>query len=421
MAFKLNDKLVLGVATSATQIEGGDTNNTWYEWTKNHDKTKDGSTPFLANSHWVNYKDHIDLMAHLKIESYRMSIEWSRIEPKEDEFSLENMNHYIDEIKYLKEKGISVIVTLHHFANPIWFDAKGGFKNKKYCLERFKKYVTFVVSNLKGLVKDFCTINEPNVYAFLTFHGGCWVQEERSWRTTRRVLINLGLCHIEAYKIIHSIIEDSIVGFAMSVTKLNPLRKNNILDKIGTWFFDRRFNIAVGHLMCYGKRIFPLGTSRKTGVYFDYYGINYYTSHIVKRFKELIPDNFEFTDFGWPITPFELKNVCERYYKKYKKYIFILENGISDASDSKRPNYIYGHLKAIKDLDYVKRYYHWSFMDNFEWKEGYTQRFGLVEYDYDNQTYKPRPSAYLYQEIIKNKAITNEMIKKYKIKVEEVE
>ena len=104
MPFKLNKNLILGVSTSATQIEGGDTNNSWYEWTKNHDKTADGSTPFLANSHWENYKEHIDLMSELKIESYRMSIEWSRIEPKEDEFSIENTNHYIDEIKYLKSK-----------------------------------------------------------------------------------------------------------------------------------------------------------------------------------------------------------------------------------------------------------------------------------------------------------------------------
>lgn len=416
MPFKLNKNLILGVSTSATQIEGGDTNNSWYEWTKNHDKTADGSTPFLANSHWENYKEHIDLMSELKIESYRMSIEWSRIEPKEDEFSIENMEHYIDEIKYLKSKGISVILTLHHFANPIWFDKKGGFKKKKYSLERFNKYVRFVVSNLKGLVKDFCTINEPNVYAFLTFLGGCWVQQERSWTTTRKVLINLGLCHIEAYKIIHSIIEEANVGFAMSVTKLNPERKNNIFDKLGTWFLDRRFNMAVGEFMSYGKLIFPLGLSRKKGVYIDYYGINYYTTHTVKGFKEIIPVCSSYSDMGWPITPEQFKSVIDKYHSRYKKDIYILENGIADKNDTLRPKYIYDHLKVISLCDSVKRYYHWSYMDNFEWKEGYGPRFGLVEYHYEDKTYTPRQSAYLYKEIIENKAVTNEMIEKYNLK-----
>ena len=159
MSFKLKPELLLGVATASTQIEGGDTNNMWYHWSKNHDKTKDGSDTLLANSHWENYKEHIDLMAELHLKIYRLSIEWSRIEPQEGVFSKEGIEHYIDEIKYLKSKGIEPLVTLHHFSNPIWFDDKGGFKKKKYSIERFKKYTEYVAKNLKGLVTDFCTIN----------------------------------------------------------------------------------------------------------------------------------------------------------------------------------------------------------------------------------------------------------------------
>ena len=182
MTFRLHSNLLLGVATSATQIEGGDTNNTWYDWTKNHDKTRDGSDTLLANSHWENYKEHIDLMKELNFQIYRMSIEWSRIEIDEDVFSMENMNHYIDEINYLKSKGIKVLVTLHHFSNPIWFDKKGGFKNRKFCVQRFTKYAAFVAKNLNGIVDEFCTINEPNTYTVLTYLVGEWVQQEKSWR-----------------------------------------------------------------------------------------------------------------------------------------------------------------------------------------------------------------------------------------------
>ena len=413
MPFKLRKSLLLGIATSATQIEGGDKNNSWYEWTKNGDKTLDGSTPLNANSHWERYKEHIDLMSSLSIKTYRMSIEWSRIEPSEDNFNEENMLHYIDEIKYLKEKGIKVLLTLHHFANPIWFDNKGGFKNKKYAINRFSKYVRYVVSHLKGLVTDYVTINEPNVYAILTFFTGQWVQQEKSWSSTRKVLINMGLSHIEAYKIIHEIIEDANVGFANNITNLRPYRPNNIIDRIGTWFLDRRFNLAITDLMAYGKLTFPLGCSRRKGVYFDFLGINYYTTHLVRNFDEIYPLDGEFNDLGWWIEPSGLDEILQKYHKKYQKNIYITENGIADKNDSKRPKYIYEHLKVVSKYEFVDRYYHWSFMDNFEWKDGYTPRFGIVEYFYDTATYKPRKSAYFYQEIINNLGVTNELKDKY--------
>lgn len=415
MPFKFKKDFIFGVATSATQIEGGDTNNTWFKWTKNHDKTLDKSDPLLANSHWENYKDHIDLMSSLSISSYRMSLEWSRIEPEEGQFSLENMNHYIDEIKYLKSKGISVIITLHHFAEPIWFDEKGGFKNRKYCIERFKKYTTFVTEQLNGLVNDYCTINEPNVYALLNYQIGGWVHEEKSWRTTKKVLINLGLCHIEAYKIIHEIIKGANVGFALNVTHYIPLRKNNIFDKLGTWFLDKRYHLCISNLMCYGQKTFPLGYSKKKGVYFDYFGVNYYTTNTIKGLATLFPEVEEYNDLGWAITPNGFRQSLQRIYCLFHKKIYVLENGIADKDDKKRVKYIYDHLNAIHDLDFVDRYYHWTFMDNFEWKDGYLPRFGLIEYHYNDKTYTPRNSAYFYKEIIMNNGVNIEMKHKFKI------
>ena len=413
---KLREDLLLGVATASTQIEGGDKNNTWYDWTKNHDKTKDKCDCLLANSHWENYKEHIDLMKELHFQIYRLSIEWSRIEPSEGEFDIEAMNHYIDEIKYLLEKGIKPLVTLHHFSNPIWFEKKDGFKKQKYAVECFKRYTRYVVSHLGEYVNEWCTINEPNVYAVCVFYAGQWLNEERSFSSTIKVLRSMAKCHIEAYKIIHELVKDAKVGIALNITHFIPERKNNLIDKLGTWFHDRSFNLAIAYAMGYGKLIFPMGCSCKNGEYFDYMGINYYTTHTCRGMEEGFPGGRTYNDLGWAITPDNFRLEVLRFYKLFKKEIYITENGTCDANDAFRAQYLRDHLLAISDLDFVKRYYHWTFMDNFEWKEGYTARFGLVAYDYENKTYTPRQSAYLYKEIIDKHEIDEDMMTRYNLK-----
>lgn len=414
---KLRDDLLLGVATASTQIEGGDKNNTWYDWTKNGDKTKDGTNPFLANSHWENYKEHIDLMEELHLQIYRMSIEWSRIEPNEGEFDESAINHYRDEISYLLEKGIKPLVTLHHFSNPIWFEKKGGFKKKKYAIECFKRYTRYVVSHLSDLVNEWCTINEPNVYVINSFMFGQWLNEERSFHTSMKVLRALGKCHVEAYKIIHEIQPDARVGIALNITYFIPMRPKKLVDRFGCWFNDRGFNLAICYAMAYDKLIFPLGWSPKKGNYFDYLGINYYTTNAVKKMTTYFPEGGTYNDMGWIITPENFRKVLLRFHNLFKdKDIYITENGTPDRRDAFRPQYIRDHLYALADLDFVKRYYYWTFMDNFEWKEGQGPCFGLVEYHYEDKTYTPRPSAYLYKEIIDKHEITEDMMKRYNIK-----
>lgn len=416
MGFKLREDLLLGVATASTQIEGGDKNNMWYEWTKNHDKTNDKTDCLLANSHWENYKEHIDLMKELNFQIYRLSIEWSRIEPEEGVFSKEGIQHYIDEINYLKSKGIEPLVTLHHFSNPIWFDKKGGFKNKKYAVERFAKYTEFVVNHLKGLVTEFCTINEPNVYTILVFYAGCWLQEEKSFKTTVKVLRNLSYCHIESYKIIHRIIPEAKVGIALNITRFVPFNKKSLIDRVATWFYDRCFNTAIANAMAYGKLTFPLGLTAKKGEYFDYLGINYYTTHEIKGTEERHVSKGEYNDLGWVLDHQGFRDVLKRFHKMFNKDIYVTENGTCDHRDAFRPQYIYDHLNVLSDLDFVKKYYHWTFMDNFEWKEGQAACFGLVEYHYEDATYTPRPSAYLYKEIIAKHECDEDMMARYNLK-----
>ena len=149
----------------------------------------------------------------------------------------------------------------------------------------------------------------------------------------------------------------------------------------------------------------------------DFFGINYYTRNIVEfaldpsiNFHRCLTDkNLDKTDLGWDIYPEGIYRVCLRYYRKYKLPVYITENGLSDRADRKRAKFIIGHLtylaKAIQEGVDVRRYYHWTVMDNFEWLEGESAAFGLYHCDFRSQQRTPRPSAKQYAQICKTKTI----------------
>ena len=413
--FKLHDDLKLGVATAATQIEGDEQNTSWYEFSLGKGNVKDGSTPFRANKHYQLYKEDIALMKKMNIEIYRMGIEWARIEPEEGKFSKEAITHYIDEIKLLKKNNIEVLVTLHHFSNPLWFEKKGAFLSKD-AIPTFLRFVEYVVTSFKGLVNEYCTINEANVYATSSYLFGVWPPMKKDFKAMLKVMKTLALCHIEAYKLIKSIDPTCKVGFANHMAKFAPKREKNIIDKIASKLYDTGFQNSLTRAMATGVFKFPLGSSKKyKGNYIDFFGMNYYSRKRIKGLSLLEDDTVSHNDLGWGISPESLNELCERFHNEYKVDIYITENGTCDAKDEFRCKFIFDHLKAISTLQYVKRYYHWTFIDNWEWAEGESARFGLVALDFETQERKIRKSGYFYSNIIKEKEITDEMIKEYSL------
>ena len=411
--FKIHSDLKLGVATAATQIEGGNQNNSFYEFSLIKGRIKDDTTPFVADQHYRKYMLDTQLMSEMHIQVYRMSIEWARIEPKLGEFDKIAMQHYIDEIMGLNLKGIKVLVTLHHFSNPIWFEKKKAFldkNNNKY----FEEYVDYVSRNLSGVAREFCTINEPNIYAFTSYVKGIWPPAHKSVKEAKIVMRNLAHCHVEAYKIIHKNIPDCKVGFANHLVYFDPKSKRNIFDVMEAKSITSMFQDSIMKAMAYGKRTRFLGSiGEKNGKYFDFIGINYYLRSVVHKRKVTTDVNAVTNDLGWEIYPEGLRKLCEKEHKIFKSDIYVTENGTCDSKDEFRSKYIYDHIKAISDLEFVKAYYHWTFIDNWEWAEGQTAKFGLVDLDYKSQKRTIRESGHLYTDLIDTGGFTQEMIDKY--------
>lgn len=414
--FRLPAALRLGCATAATQIEGGGTDNSWYDWAKRKGKIRDGSTPARANRHWERYEQDILLMARLGMQCYRMGIEWSRIEPEPGRFCAQAMDHYRDEIRLLLRHGIRPLVTLHHFSNPTWFERTGGFLRRD-CVPVFLRYVRYAAEHLKDLCCEYVTINEPNVYAANGFFYGSWPPGRHNFFAAMRVMRNLSLCHLAAYREIHRIYGKKrvMVGFANHLRVFEPYSKNPVYAAEAA-LMRYLFQDIVTEAMCTGNFRFPLGRGAPagTGRFYDYIGINYYTRSSVRHFRGDTLRGRETNDLGWDIYPEGLELLCREQYEKYRAPIWITENGTCDRTDRFRAQYIYSHLRWIaKSRLPVERYYHWTFLDNFEWAEGESAPFGLVRCDFETQERTVRRSGLFYSELIRAHGVTADMIRRY--------
>ena len=414
--FSLPDELLLGCATAATQIEGGDTNNSWYEWAQKPGVIRDGSSPFRANDHWRRLEADTALMAEIGLQCYRLGVEWSRIEPEEGRFDPAAIEHYRQELQLLREKGIRPLVTLHHFSNPLWFERKGAFENES-SIPVFRRFVDHVVTALQDLCDEYVTINEPNVYATMGYVFGTWPPGRKNSLKAFRIMKHLAMCHIHAYRDIHRIFGNRPVqvGFANHLRVFDPLSASP-LDRMGARLLDHLFQGAVTEAFMTGRFKWPVGSGAPLGEgrYYDFIGINNYTRNTVSGLSYSTKQDTDLTDLGWEIYPKGLADLCKAQYQRYQAPIWITENGICAADDRKRVAYISDHLRqALASGTPVERYYYWTFMDNFEWAEGESAPFGLVACDFTTQERSVRPSGRFYQELIQNRQLSQDMIDRY--------
>lgn len=416
-AFRFPKDFLMGSATAATQIEGGFTKSNWVRWCE-EGHIKDGSSCTRANDHWNRYAEDIEWMKKLNHKVYRMGLEWSRIEPENGRFDKSAIEHYRDEISLLLKNNIKPLVTLHHFSHPLWFCEEGEFETEK-SVSYFERYVSQVVENIGDLVSEYITINEPNVYAVMGYYFALWPPGKKDIGLLLRVYRNMARCHIAAYRAIHRIRKEkgfggkTMVGVANHLRVFVPFSKNPV-DYIAAKLMDYLFQGGITRLMSYGS-ILPF-VNRKEKFY-DFIGINYYTRSAVRCFSEKTMPGRPVNDLGWEIYPEGLYLLCRKFYKKYRAPVWITENGTCDEKDEFRARFIYDHLyqvyRLINDGIPVERYYHWTLMDNFEWIEGESARFGLIHVDFNTQERTLRKSGEFYGQVCRDNSVSEEMIKKY--------
>lgn len=427
---KFPKNFLWGTAMSAHQVEGGNINNDWWAWEQEgHVLNKQISND--ACNHYELYKKDFAMMKHMHHNTHRLSIEWSRIEPKEGTFNKWEIKHYRKVLEELCKDGIKPVVTLWHFTLPYWFAQEGGFLNPEG-RHKFNRYVKRVVEELGDLVDTWITINEPFVYANYGYHEGQWPPGEKSFFKSMKVLKNLLHVHIDAYQMIKEVYRNKgwkkpMIGFAKSFIWFDPYKKNSIISKIMSETYRYFYNKLYFRPFYSGRYPLIMGYKKLHNAKesLDFIGINYYfrcecrfsVLRSPMHFRMHISPNIERTLFNWEVFPDGLYYLTKLVHRKLKKPILITENGISTLDDTQRISYIIRHLDAInramsEGAD-VMGYLYWSFLDNFEWAEGFTQPFGLVAINHRTFERIPKSSAQVYSEICKTGCITDAMVKKY--------
>jgi beta-glucosidase len=271
---------VWGVATSSHQVEGGNSNNQWAAW-EQRGRIKSRDRVGFACDWWRNAEQDFDLGKSLGVNALRLSVEWSRIEPHEGQWDESALARYRQMLKALHERGIRPFVTLHHFTNPQWFEAKGAFANPE-SVRLFQRFTQRVMGALGDLCRDWSTFNEPNVYVSLGYFLGEFPPGKKGRvLESARVTRNLCLAHAAAYRTIHSLQKDANVGWAQHYVVFKPRRTESAMDRWLCSFIQRRFNDNFAEGIQSGQAPFPLNKFGQTlpdikGTC-DFVGINYYS------------------------------------------------------------------------------------------------------------------------------------------------
>jgi beta-glucosidase len=321
-------------------------------------------------------------------------------------------------------RGLEPMVTLHHFSNPLWLVEKGDF-NSSIVVDYFQRFTAKVVSVLGDLVPKWVTINEPMVYVFMRYLDGKFPSpSQQGWSGGREAIGNLLRCHAAAYHTIKAQFPEAEVGVAKHTAVFQPQADSG---KVANWWAQRidwLFNEMWLASMQDGRLRWPVGRGRLKGLAgsFDFVGLNYYTRHYVKfppfgGFLANGGDGVVERDGKYgEVYPAGIYETI-RWATKFKKPIFITENGLPDGEDRLRPSFLFTHLReiwrAISFCFPVMGYYHWSLVDNFEWDRGWTQRFGLIEMNPETQERQWRRSGQLYSEICHTRSLTTQMAERY--------
>jgi beta-glucosidase len=391
---------LMGAATAAHQVEGGNRLNDWWPMEEG------GLLPHRSGDacrHFELYERDFDLARSFGHTAHRLSLEWSRIEPEPGRFDEAALAHYDRVLDALRRRGLEPVVTLHHFTNPAWFGAQGGWLDAD-SLTVFERYVRKVVGRYHERVRWWITVNEPTVYAKHAYVAGDWPPGVRgAWGKAMRCIAAMCRAHKVAYRAIREVAPEAMASFAHSAPWVVPCREGHPADRLAARARDFFLNGL------------PFLLVREKGrPLLDFVALNYYTRTVVRWAPagrallfgaDCLDDHHgprRFSDIGSEVSPDGLLAML-RHYAGFGLPLMVTENGIATSDEELRSAYLREHLAAVgqalaEGID-VRGYLHWTLMDNFEWALGTTARFGLFETDFATQERRPRPAAFLYRDL----------------------
>ncbi|MDD5147511.1 MAG: glycoside hydrolase family 1 protein [Candidatus Daviesbacteria bacterium] len=399
---KFPEGFLWGTATSAHQVEGNNIHSDWWEWEENHQPPHLRSGKSCDQYHL--YEQDFELAKELNHNAHRLSIEWSRIEPKEGEFDAAEIEHYKKVLKALKDRGLTVMLTLWHWTLPKWVADKGGWENGA-TVKYFERFVRRIVPEISEFVDLWVTLNEPGVYVYETYIERIWPHSKKSLFGQIKAYLNLVNAHKRVYKYLHSAFPaGKPVGIANNILSFEVYHKHSIIEQMAAALND----LFVNHLFYF----LTSGTH-------DFLGINYYFNirlkgnNLISQNVGLAQQTHEASDLGWEIHPEGIFEVLTDLSDDLP--IYITECGIASTNDDRRNRFLISYLqevaRAIKAGVNVRGFFYWSLIDNFEWHLGFEPRFGLVEVDYTSLERHIRPSALVYTDIIQHNGIPHSLLR----------
>ncbi len=395
------DGFLWGAATSAHQVEGGNRANDWWRFEQRPGAIRGGVASGDACRHYERFDEDFALAAADGHNAHRLSIEWSRIEPERGRVDATALAHYHAVFASLKRHGLTPIVTLHHFTNPLWVADHGGWESRD-TIAAFVAFARLCALEFGGEVDWWCTVNEPEVFAFRGWSEGVWPPGVKDDSRALTVIANQLEAHALAYRAIHE--ADRVdadgdgtparVGFAKHHVQLEASRPWHPLDRIVAHFERKVFNEAVERATVDGviDLSIPGATAVKRTVpelrgALDWFGLNYYTRWMVRAFAptpHVARAGAPVNDLGWEIYPEGFERALAAASRAGRP-VLVTENGVADAHDAIRPRALVGFVaamhRAIASGVRVLGYLHWSLLDNFEWADGWHGRFGLYGVD----------------------------------------
>lgn len=407
-----------GSATAGHQIEGDNIHSqNWAneqspEFFQDDPERKIKAPSGKACDHYRLYRQDVELIAELGHQGYRMSIEWSRIEPEEGRWDGAAVDHYVDLLERLVQKGIQVFVTLHHFTQPLWFDRLGGFGNRENH-RYFERYLNFLVPKISAYVSGWNVINEFNLWGGLTAGGAL--------APLKYTMIRV---HALGYHVIKQY-SKAPVSSAHAFIHWFPRRFHDDLDRRMTDYADFITNEFFFHALRTGELVFPNADAEyapEVKGAIDFWAVNYYTRHMVDaRLAGLEGPRFAHKQLRMIPMPFYLEEMYpEGLIANLERLgdlpVYITENGCSCDDDRFRIVYLALHLSALREamdrgVD-VRGYFYWSLLDNYEWTS-FIPRFGLVAVDRTSFERSPKPSAFFYRDIIGAGGFSGETVHQY--------